>query len=376
MMSLKRTGIFIGLTIVILAVGAVMYIMYQIHDRPQKPSRPYPYYTEDVAFENSSAGITLAGTLTLPSAQGNFPAAILISGSGPQNRDEEIAGHRPFLIIANHLTKQGVAVLRCDDRGVGQSTGDFQAATTADFATDVAASIQFLKSRKEINTDKIGLIGHSEGGMVAPLVASKSEDVSFMVMLAGPGIDLVEVIMMQKELVSRADGVSESDIKKWVLPVHEKACRMITTYTDTAALKADLKVLIEKAYDKSPPDLMPSDIPKEEVISTQVKYWSSDWYRYFLKYDPAAVLEKVSCPVLALNGEKDLQVTPEENLSAIDNAFKKGGNTNVTVKEMPNLNHLFQNCETGSPEEYEKIEETFSPIALKEMSDWILEQVQ
>ncbi|MGD1894108.1 MAG: alpha/beta hydrolase family protein [Cyclobacteriaceae bacterium] len=376
MMSLKRTGIFIGLTIVILAVGAVMYIMYQIHDRPQKPSRPYPYYTEDVAFENSSAGITLAGTLTLPSAQGNFPAAILISGSGPQNRDEEIAGHRPFLIIANHLTKQGVAVLRCDDRGVGQSTGDFQAATTADFATDVAASIQFLKSRKEINTDKIGLIGHSEGGMVAPLVASKSEDVSFMVMLAGPGIDLVEVIMMQKELVSRADGVSESDIKKWVLPVHEKACRMITTYTDTAALKADLKVLIEKAYDKSPPDLMPSDIPKEEVISTQVKYWSSDWYRYFLKYDPAAVLEKVSCPVLALNGEKDLQVTPEENLSAIDNAFKKGGNTNVTVKELPNLNHLFQNCETGSPEEYEKIEETFSPIALKEMSDWILEQVQ
>ncbi|MEM9671937.1 MAG: alpha/beta fold hydrolase [Bacteroidota bacterium] len=373
---MKRTGIFIGLTIVILAVGAVMYIMYQIHDRPQKPSRPYPYYTEDVAFENSSAGITLAGTLTLPSAQGNFPAAILISGSGPQNRDEEIAGHRPFLIIANHLTKQGVAVLRFDDRGVGQSTGDFQAATTADFATDVAASIQFLKSRKEINTDKIGLIGHSEGGMVAPLVASKSEDVSFMVMLAGPGIDLVEVIMMQKELISRADGVSESDIKKWVLPVHEKACRMITTYTDTAALKADLKVLIEKAYDKSPPDLMPSDIPKEEVISTQVKYWSSDWYRYFLKYDPAAVLEKVSCPVLALNGEKDLQVTPEENLSAIDNAFKKGGNTNVTVKELPNLNHLFQNCETGPPEEYEKIEETFSPIALKEMSDWILEQVQ
>lgn len=385
-MSLKRTGFLIGIVVVVLTAAAILYVEIVTQEpppRPQEPSKPYPYYTEDITFENSQVGITLAGTLTLPSAQGDFPVAILISGSGPQNRDEEIAGHKPFLIIADHLTKQGIAVLRFDDRGVGQSTGEFRTATTADFASDVASAIKYVKSRKEINDNKIGLIGHSEGGMVAPLVAFESEDVSFMVMLAGPGIDLVKLMLMQQELIAKAYGISEDDINKYILPVHKKAYHMITTYSENTALKAELKDLInesydkiKEAYDKSSADAMISDLTKEEAISMQVDEWSSEWYRYFLKYDPAPILEKVSCPVLALNGDKDLQVTPKENLYAIESALRRGGNTNVTVKVLPNLNHLFQNCETGSPEEYDEIDETFSPVALREISDWILVQSQ
>ena len=385
-MSLKRTGFLIGIVVVVLVATAILYVEIVTQEpppRPQEPLKPYPYYTEDITFENSQAGITLAGTLALPSTQRNFPVAILITGSGPQNRDEEISGHKPFLIIADHLTKQGIAVLRFDDRGVGQSTGEFKTATTADFASDVASAIKYVKSRKEINDNKIGLIGHSEGGMVAPLVASESEDVNFMVMLAGPRIDLVNLMLMQQELLAKAYGISEADINKYILPVHKKAYHMITTYSDSTALKAELKDLIDESYDKikeaydrSSADAMISDLTKEEAISMQAEEWSSEWYRYFLKYDPASILENVSCPVLALNGDKDLQVTPKENLSAIDSALRRGGNTNVTVKMLPNLNHLFQNCETGSPEEYDEIDETFSPVALREISDWILVQSQ
>lgn len=385
-MSLKRTGFLIGIVVVVLVASAILYVEIVTQEpppRPQEPSKPYPYYTEDITFENSQAGITLAGTLTLPSTQGSFPVAILITGSGPQNRDEEISGHKPFLIIADHLTKMGIAVLRFDDRGVGQSTGEFKTATTADFASDVASAIKYVKSRKEINESKIGLIGHSEGGMVAPLVASESEDVSFMVMLAGPGIDLVKLMLMQQELLAKAYGISEADINEIILPVHNEAYHMIITYSDGTALKAKLKDLIDESYDKikevydkSSADAMISDLTKEEAITLQAEEWSSEWYRYFLKFDPASILENVSCPVLALNGDKDLQVTPKENLSAIDSALRRGGNTNVTVKVLPNLNHLFQNCETGSPEEYDEIDETFSPVALREISSWILVQLK
>ena len=208
------------------------------------------------------------------------------------------------------------------------------------------------------------------------MVASNSKDVSFIVLLAGPGIEIRKVLLMQQELIAKANGVSESDIEKYILPVHEEAYRMISTSSDGRTLKTDLARFIGQSYDSSPADLMPSDMSREEVVSTQLDKWSSEWFRNFLKYDPALALEKVTCPVLALNGEMDLQVTPQENLPAISEALKRGGNTSVTVKELPNLNHLFQNSETGSPAEYAKIEETFSPDALKEISDWILKQVR
>lgn len=376
-MKTKRLTVIIAIFLGVLVIVPSVYLTYKASiNRPQEPSKPYPYYTEEVAFENMQAQVTLAGTLTLPSEEGNYPAVILISGSGAQNRDEEISGHKPFLIIADHLTKQGIAVLRYDDRGVGKSTGDFDAATTADFALDVRAALEFLKTRKEINSNKIGLIGHSEGGLIAPMVASDSPDVSFIVLLAGPGIEISKVLLTQQELIPRANGVSDSEIQEYILPVHKKAYQMIAKATDVGQLKTDLAKLIAESYDSAPADLMPSDISKEELISTQSEKWSSEWFRNLLIYDPESVLESVTCPVLALNGEKDLQVTPKENLSGIKNALKKGGNSNVTVEELPNLNHLFQNCETGSPAEYGKIKETFSPVALKEITDWIWKQAE
>jgi hypothetical protein len=375
-MKTKRVAISIGISFTVLVIGLMAFFTYKASiNRPQEPSKPYPYYTEEVTFENIQAQVSLAGTLTLPSEEGNYPAVILISGSGAQNRDEQISGHKPFLIIADHLTKHGIAVLRFDDRGVGKSTGNFKAATTADFASDVASAIEFIKTRKEINRGKIGLIGHSEGGLIAPMVASDSKDVSFIVLLAAPGIEIRKVLLMQQELIAGADGVSDSEIKKFILPVHKKAYQMISVATNSSKLKTDLARLIAESFDNSPSDLMPVNMTKEEVVSTQSEKWSSEWFRNFLKYDPASILEKVTCPVLALNGEKDLVVTPKENLSGISIALKKGGNTSVTVKELPNLNHLFQNCETGSPAEYAKIQETFSPVALKEISEWILRQV-
>jgi hypothetical protein len=212
--------------------------------------------------------------------------------------------------------------------------------------------------------------------MIAPMVASNSKDVSFIVLLAGPGIEMRKVLLMQQELIARADGVSESDIEKYIIPIHKEAYRIVSESNDSRALKADLVNLIEQSYEDTPSDLLSSDISKEEVISTQSDKWSSEWFRNFLNYDPAFVLERVTCPVLAINGEKDLQVTPKENLPAISDALKRGGNTSVTVKELRNLNHLFQNCETGSPAEYGEIEQTFSPVALKEITDWILKQVR
>ncbi|WP_339923497.1 alpha/beta fold hydrolase [uncultured Cyclobacterium sp.] len=376
-MKIKRIAGSIGISFGVLAIGLIVFFFYKTSiNRPQEPSKPYPYYTEEVTFENIQAQVTLAGTLTLPSEVGKYPAVILISGSGAQNRDEQISGHKPFLIIADHLTKHGIVVLRYDDRGVAKSTGNFKAATTADFASDVASAVAFLKTRVEIDKDKIGLIGHSEGGLIAPMVASNSKDVSFIVLLAGPGIEIMKVLLMQQELIAKADGVSESDIEKYIMPLHKKAYDMISLSIDVDSLKVGLAKFIEQSYDDSPSELMPSNITKEKVVSTQLDKWSSEWFRNFLVYDPASILEAVTCPILALNGEKDLVVTPKENLSGISNALKKGGNTNWTVKELPNLNHLFQNCETGSPAEYAKIEETFSPLALKEMADWILKQVE
>jgi uncharacterized protein len=363
-------------TMTVLLIAVVVFFIYNpTIQRPQEPKKPYPYYTEEVTFENTQANVTLAGTLTLPSKEGNFPSIILISGSGAQNRDEEIARHKPFLIIADHLTRNGIAVLRYDDRGVAKSTGDFRAAATVDFAADAASAVAYLKTRAEINKDKIGLIGHSEGAIVAPMVASNSKDVHFIVLLAGPGIEVRKLLMMQQELIPRSLGASESDVQKSIA-ISEKAFQMIATSVDRETLKADLANLIEENYDDIPAILHPPKLTKEQVIAIQSDMLSSPWYQDLLNYNPASTLEKVTCPVLALNGEKDIQVTPKENLAAIREALMKGGNKNVVVKELPNLNHLFQECETGSLTEYETIEQTFSPVALKEMSEWILQQVK
>ncbi|HEU4790900.1 MAG TPA: alpha/beta hydrolase [Flavobacterium sp.] len=335
--------------------------------RPQEPKNPFPYYTEEVTFENKIDKNILAGTLSLPSKEGKFPAVILITGSGPENRDEELFGHKPFLVIADYLTKKGIAVLRFDDRGVAKSTGDFKTATTSDFAKDVQAGVDYLRTRKEIDKNKIGLMGHSEGGVIAPIVAGNSKDIDFIVLLAGTGIRGDKLMLLQKEKIERQLGVPENEIQKGQ-GIFKGAYEMILTSPENDSnLKSKINSYLKLQFGNK---------MNEEQISGLTSQITNTWFISFLKLDPSATLEKVKCPVLVLGGDKDLQVPADVNIPAIKNALTKGGNKKVTSKMIPNLNHLFQECKTGLPDEYETIEQTFSPIALEEISKWILDQVK
>lgn len=344
-------------------------------NRPQEPAAPYPYYTEDVTFTNEQAGINLAGTLTLPKKEGNYPAVVLISGSGPQNRDEEVMGHKPFLVLADHLTKNGIAVLRYDDRGIAESKGKFAGATTSDFATDAAAAFKYLKTRKEINAKKIGLAGHSEGGTIAPIVASENKDIAFIVLMAGTAIPGDENMMLQNYMLGKADGMPEEELTK-LAKINRKIYDAIKAEQDARALKSEVTAIFNKEFK---PLLISKGIPQEQVtkyIEIQSEELSSSWYTHFIRYNPAPALEKVTCPILAINGSNDLQVAPKANLDAVKRATDKSGNKRVTVKELPGLNHLFQESTTGAVAEYETIEQTFAPAALNEISGWIVKQVK
>lgn len=343
--------------------------------RPQEPVKPYPYVTEDVTFKNEKAGITLAGTLTLPKKEGNFPAVILITGSGAQNRDEEILGHKPFLVLADFLTKNGIAVLRYDDRGVAKSTGNFETATTQDFATDTDAAFQYLKTRKEINKSKIGLIGHSEGGSVAPIVAVKNPDVAFIVLMAGPAIAGDEQMMLQNYMLGKANGMPEEELTK-LGGINRQIYDVIKQETNTDIMQTKLHTVFTTELK---PLFVSKGIPQKDIdqyIKIQTTELTSPWYVSFIKHDPAPVLEKVKCPILAINGDKDVQVAPMANLNAIKRIAEKSGNKKVTTKQLPGLNHLFQESEKGLPSEYGEIEQTISPVALNEISGWILKQVK
>jgi uncharacterized protein len=341
--------------------------------RPQEPTKPYPYYTEDVIFENKKAQISLAGTLTLPKKEGNFPVVVLITGSGPQNRDEELFGHKPFLVLADYLTKQGIGVLRYDDRGVAESKGNFKTATTQDFAADVEAAVAYLKTRKEVNKKQIGLIGHSEGGVIAPLVASKSKDVGFIVLLAGSGMSGGDLLLLQKKAIEKAMGVSDKVIESGQ-KMNKGAFDIITKTLDSAALKTELTAYFQQVI-KDNPSVKPPQMNSEAFVNTMLKAFSGAWLEYFIRYNPFPVLKGVKCPVLALNGDKDVQVPSKENLEAIKRGLEIGKNKHITTKELPNLNHLFQECKTGLDSEYGTIEQTFSPTALMEIGSWILKTV-
>ncbi|REG92111.1 alpha/beta hydrolase family protein [Algoriphagus antarcticus] len=346
-----------------------------VSKRPQEPTKPFPYRSEDVIFENKQAEILLAGTLTLPEQTGVFPAVVLISGSGPQNRDEELMGHKPFLVLSDYLTKNGIAVLRFDDRGTAASTGDFGAATSVDFATDVASAVQYLQSRPEIDKSKIGLIGHSEGGLIAPMVAGNSDDIDFIVLLAGTGIRGDKLLLAQQALIGEAAGMSPNQLAENEL-ISKKAFEIILKEQGEEEMKGEIRNYMTQVFRNIPAGNIPGGMSEEEFVTAQVGQMTSPWMQYFVKYDPAPALEKVSCPVLAINGEKDLQVPPKENLEAIKAALAKGGNTNVTTMELPGLNHLFQEAKTGAPSEYSEIEQTFSPKAMEVVLEWIKERVK
>jgi hypothetical protein len=340
-------------------------------NRPQEPKRPYPYKEEEVEFENSSGGFTLAGTLTQPDSGGPFPAVVLISGSGPENRDEQVFGHRPFLVLADFLTRQGIAVLRYDDRGVGKSGGDSKTATTLDLATDARAAFEYLKTRQEIDPKRIGLLGHSEGGVIAPIVANEASDVAFVVLMAGTGVPGDSVLMLQSYLVARAEGASDSALAQG-RKNERKLLDIVMKEADTAAAAAKLRPLLREIIAQMSPAESEQGNVYEQAAEQQVTTMLSPWFRHFLSYDPRPALMKLKQPVLAINGEKDVQVAPKENLAAIEAALKAGGNKDFLVKELPGLNHLLQTATTGGVSEYTKIEETISPTALKVMADWIL----
>jgi len=346
--------------------------------RPQEPKKPYPYREEEVELENKTGGFKLAGTLTSPETGGPFPAVVLISGSGPENRDEEVFGHKPFLVLSDYLTRQGIAVLRYDDRGVGKSGGDSRTATTADLATDALAAFGYLKNRKDIDTKHVGLIGHSEGGVIAPIVANEAPDVAFVVLMAGTGVPGDSVLMLQSQLVAKAEGAADSTLAKSAV-AQRALLDLAKSNLDSAALAAKLKPLLKQAMSQlSPADsqALSSADTSNQAVDQQVKQVLTPWFHYFLNYDPRPALMKLKQPVLAINGEKDVQVAPKENLAAIEAALKVGGNKDYLVQQLPGLNHLFQSANTGGVSEYTKIEETVSPAALKVMGDWILAHVR
>jgi len=340
-------------------------------NRPQEPKPPYPYLEEDVTVRNESARIELAGTFTRPSSGGPFPSIILISGSGPQDRNETIFGHRPFLVMADYLTRQGIAVLRIDDRGVGKSGGDCSKATSRDFASDVLAGINYLKTRTEVNPKQIGLIGHSEGGIIAPMVAAKSTDVAFIVLMAGTGLTGEEILYQQSDLIARADGASDSAIMK-NRQSQQQLFAIVKQEKDDSVAAVKLRSVIKETINQL------SEAEKKALgngaayINAQVQQLIAPWFRFFLTYDPKTALMELKCPILAINGELDRQVPPKENLTAIEQTLNASGNANYTIKKFPQLNHLFQVAVTGSPNEYAKLEETISPAVLKFIGDWIL----
>ncbi|HLJ45281.1 MAG TPA: alpha/beta fold hydrolase [Bryobacteraceae bacterium] len=330
-------------------------------NRPQNPKPPFPYEAVDVKYEND--GVTLAGTLTLPRGTGPFPAALLITGSGPQDRDETLMGHKPFWVIADYLTRHGIAVLRVDDRGVHESTGNSTAATFRQMAGDVLAGVHFLQARKEIDRRRVGVIGHSEGGIVGPLAASQSTDIGFVIMLAGTGVPGDQLLHMQAELIMRSQGASEQMIAQ-----NREVQDFIFGVLRQEKNEPDGQAVLRKLRDewKAKNGTEPSS-----GLQTEFARVTSNEMRSLIFEDPADILRQVKAPVLAMNGSRDVQVPPQQNLPAIVAALTGGGNPDVTVVELPGLNHLFQHCKTCAPGEYGELEETFSTEALEIMGDWL-----
>ncbi len=342
--------------------------------RPQTPIGPFPYTVELVKFANAAApDVTLAGTLTIPEGLAPHPVVVLITGSGAQDRDETIVGHKPFAVLADHLTRRGVAVLRYDDRGFGESTGNASTATTQDFATDAWAAVEFLRTRPEIDPKRIGLIGHSEGGVVGPAVAAAhAKDIAFVVMLAGTGVSGQLIIRHQLGLIMKASGADEATIARERGFAERMHAAVLASAPGSA--RAALEPILKEWYEGLGPAEKQGVGEFEQALDDRATPLDTAWMRYFLTYDPAPTLAKLKMPVLAVNGELDLQVDPEQNLPAIEKALKK--NKRLTVVRLPGLNHLFQPATTGSPNEYGSIETTFDPAALDRISTWVRQQTK
>jgi pimeloyl-ACP methyl ester carboxylesterase len=331
--------------------------------RPQDPSPPFPYEVDEMVFRNSADDIVLSGTITYPRGSGPFPAVVLVSGSGQQNRDEEIFNHRPFLVLADALTRAGIVVLRYDDRGVGGSGGleTLAAATTEDLARDAEAAVDALAARPGIDRNRIGVIGHSEGATIAAELAADRK-VAFAVMIAGPGLPGHELMRLQWEALLRASGSNEAVIDI-VIDVWGRVYDRVLEGGDAGRIAEDIRPILRELG------------PPPEQLEAQVQAVTTPYFLHFLRYDPRPTLRRIAVPMLAINGSLDTQVTATENLAAIEDALRAAPTRRFVVQELPGLNHLMQTAQTGSPQEYANIEETFAPVALETIVDWVGETV-
>jgi pimeloyl-ACP methyl ester carboxylesterase len=342
--------------------------------RPQTPQPPFDYYSDSVEYDNSDNTVHLAATLSYPKGIGPFVTLVMITGSGQEDRDETIFDHKPFAVIADHLTRNGYAVLRVDDRGKGKSKGEVKNATSLDFADDVITSIKYLQTRKEVNKNKIGVIGHSEGGFIAPIVFTKWKNLAFIISLAGTGVSGKEILLKQQ--TDPVKGQVSQEAFDAFYELTDKTLSLIhdnPSAPDSVILN-DVKKLYTDWKGNLPDSLkgpLRADKVTPEFYAFQLKQELIPWLRYFIATDPADFWQQVKCPVLALNGDKDLQVDAVPNITGITNALRNAGNKKLTARIIPGLNHLFQTCDKCSIEEYAKLEETFSPTALKMISDWL-----
>lgn len=329
--------------------------------RPQEPKPPFTYYVENIKFRNQSDGNDFSGTLTLPQKEGKFPVVILISGSGPQDRNSYIMGHKPFLLLAHELTQSGVGVLRFDERGVGESDGDFMEATVEDFVDDVRSAYQFLKERPEVDSKQIGLLGHSLGGVIAPRLATQ-EDISFLVLLAAPGVDGHKMMLKQRADFLKLRGLNDTQIEKSNEMFSDTYNYILSSKAEGQQLEAELMAFFTDNY---------ANMMMEKELMAMAEQLSSKELLGILRNKPSTYLSMVTCPVLAIGGSKDFQVASKENLEAIQLELAKGGNTNVDIKEFDGLNHLLQESETGDISEYGIIEQTMSPEVLEYIKSWL-----
>lgn len=354
-------------------VGGRFHV-YAERRRPQQPSGPRPYVEQELVFDTPNPEVAPVGTLSYPRQGGPFPAVLLIAGTGAHTRDENISLHKPLEVLADHLTRQGFAVLRYDKRGVGLSGGAAHpASTTDDYAADALAAVRFLRMQTNVDARRIGLLGHSEGGLIAAMVAAAApEEIQFIVQLGGPGLKGVDLKSLQDAAARRADGMPEAlvlanqkqerELYEIAASPRERAAALAAMDAATKALPAELKAQV--------------DVPEEGFPPEAFDGLLTPWMRRFLAIDPGESLEKVRCPVLALVGEKDLQVPAAENLAAIEQALRRGGNQRHTLRQLPGLNHLLQTARTGREMEYGLIEETMAPSALRLVSDWMRKTVR
>jgi pimeloyl-ACP methyl ester carboxylesterase len=340
-------------------------------DRPQTPQEPFPYAAEELLIPAGDGDRVLGATLTLPAGKGPFPAVMLIAGSGPNDRDETVFGHKPFLVIADHLTRQGFAVLRYDKRGVGKSTGNFSTATIEDFANDARAVVNYLKQQEEIDPDRIGLLGHSEGGLVSAMLAAGNRDIAFAVLMAAPGTTGMEIVLDQNQISLTHQGVEPETIEE-LQKLNRETFGMLLEWKGTEEDRTALRDQLSRFWNKLPL-LVRMKVEKEAFLRSQFNAMTMPGYLSFLRADPSLYLKEVTCPLLALNGEKDTQVPAVKNIRAITSALEIAGNKNVETRIYPGLNHLFQECITGLTDEYAKSEQTLAPVMLNEVGEWLKE---